>query len=427
MRKALLLAVALLAALGPAFGSGQPAKETPKELVVWHQADTPLTLKALEMVIAEFEKKNPGLKIKYQLMDMQNMKQSMSTAVPSGLGPDIFGSSIGAYLWSVIDAGLLYDMTDAYAKNKWEQRVVPWSKPYTKYKGRYWSVPNEAELVDVFYYHKEIFQQKGFAVPTQWEDLIVLADKLKKDGAATAIAAPGAFTVFNAHWEAMTHGVGVSQELLDQTCFNKGSWDRPEFERGFGLLKDLNDRQLWGKDFNAVQYPEALSLFVTKKSPMYLNGTWVLNTLIQDKTLQFDFFVPPPLKGVKGRPSINCGSGWQISAKAKNTDMALKFLDLVISEWGEKTWLENTQWVPPTRVNTSTVKLSEYQQKVLAATTLPAVAYSMFNIMPEDVNKATWAKMQEMYLGKATPKQVVETKQKVWETAIKEGRVPDPR
>jgi len=107
--------------------------------------------------------------------------------------------------------------------------------------------------------------------------------------------------------------------------------------------------------------------------------------------------------------------------------VALKFLDLVISEQGEKTWLENCQWVPPTRVNRSAVKLSEYQTKVLDATLLPAVAYSMFNIMPEDVNKATWAKMQEMYLGKATPKQVVETKQKYWETAIKENRVPDPR
>jgi len=141
MTRALLLAVAVVVAALPAFGSGQPAKETPKELVVWHQADTPLTLKALELNIAEFEKKNPGIKVKYQLMDMQNMKQSMSTAVPSGLGPDIFGSSVGAYLWSVIEAGLLYDLTDAFAKNKWEQRLVPWSKPYTKYKGRYWSVP----------------------------------------------------------------------------------------------------------------------------------------------------------------------------------------------------------------------------------------------------------------------------------------------
>jgi len=138
------------------------------------------------------------------------------------------------------------------------------------------------------------------SVPTQWEDLIIMADKLKKDGAATPIAAPGGFTVFNAHWEAMTHGVAVDQDLLDQTAFNKGSWDRPEFERGFAVLKDLNDRQLWGKDFNAVQYPEALSLFVTKKSPMYLNGTWALNTLIQDKNIQFDFFVPPPSRASRG-------------------------------------------------------------------------------------------------------------------------------
>ena len=55
----------------------------------------------------------------------------------------------------------------------------------------------------------------------------------------------------------------------------------------------------------------------------------------------------------------------------------------------------------------------------------PVAAYSMFNILPQDVNHATWSTMQKMYMGKATPEDVMKDKQEKWQIAIEEGRVPE--
>ncbi len=423
----LLLAILLLFPAYVTFGTGQGEKATEvKKISIWDQANDPGPSEALDTLIAEFETRNPGVKVERQPMDMENIRSGMKTAIASGAGPDIVGSSIGAYVWPAIEADLFLDLTEEYKNRGWDKRLQPWTRAYTSFKGHYWAVPNEAEVVSVVFYHQDIFKEKGLSVPKVWDDFIVLAEKLKAEGYDPAISNPAAVArgAFNMHYEAMMHGVAINQDLLEDTIFKKGNWNRPEFIKALKLLKVLNDRQLWPKDVNAMQWAEALTLFVSKKSALHLNGTWTLGSLTEDPNVQLDFFAPPPIPGVKGRVAINTGSGWLVSSESKYPKVALDFLDLVISAEGDKIWLEKSYWVPPTAIDTGKITLNRLQKKVLDLTLQPVAAYSMFNVMPEDVVQATIAKMQEMWLGKATPEEVMATKQKVWETAISEGRFP---
>lgn len=397
-------------------------------LTVWDQANTAKPNEAFETLIATFEEAHPGVKIEREPMGMEDIRAAMKTAIASGEGPDIIGSSIGGYVWNAIDAGLFVDLTEAYMAHGWEERVLPWTKAYTSFRGKYWSVPNEAEIVGIFY-HKDIFKEHEIAVPDNWDDFLAACEKLKQAGYDPPITTPGGIFVFNTHFESPAYGAAVPQELLDNAVFEKGSWDRPEFIKALSMIQTLNDKGYWPEDINGIQWADAFAMFFNKTSAMALNGSWLLPSIEEQRQEQPDldvgFFPFPPLPGIESRVVKNAGSGWLISSASEHPEEAIAFLDFIISKEAEKTWVEVAHWFPPVKLDTSNISMTTLEAEIWPLINSPVAAYSMFNILPQDVNQATWTTMQKMYMGKATPEDVMKAKQEQWQIAIEEGRVPE--
>jgi raffinose/stachyose/melibiose transport system substrate-binding protein len=425
-KKVVSLVMCLLTSIAVFAGGVTEKGVEPKEvkITVWYQSDTEKVTNAYEMIVAQFEKEHPGVVVESQVMDNNSIKNGMSTAIPSGLGPDILGGSIGANMWDVVSSGLLYNLTDAYQKYGWLDRIVPWAQPYIAYKDNFYTLPNEAEIVSVYFYNKKIFTENGLKVPETWDEFITLCDTLESLGYEQPIAAPGAVTLFNSHWEAMSYCSSVAKAKIDDTYFNLKSWDQPEFLHAIELLKDINDKAYWGENINAVQYAEALSLFVTGECPIYINGTWVIGDLDKYQDFDYDFFLPPVEPGIEQKAAINCGSGWQVSANSKHPDLAIEFLNMIVSASSDKIWLENCSVIPATRIDTTNLNLTKMQKKIVEITSNSQATYSLYNILPSAVNTATWAKMQEMYQNKATPQDVIDVKQKMWQKEIDAGKIP---
>jgi alpha-glucoside transport system substrate-binding protein len=61
------------------------------------------------------------------------------------------------------------------------------SKPFMDlgvYKGKHWGLPTNINLKSMVWYPKKAFDEKGYKVPTTWQELLDLSAKIKADGAA---------------------------------------------------------------------------------------------------------------------------------------------------------------------------------------------------------------------------------------------------
>ena len=50
------------------------------------------------------------------------------------------------------------------------------------YQGRYYGLPTNASLKSLIWYHLPTFEARGYAVPTTWEELVALSERMLSDG-----------------------------------------------------------------------------------------------------------------------------------------------------------------------------------------------------------------------------------------------------
>src|SRR5690554_5408172 len=120
---AIVIGVGLLATA--CTGGGSPARPEAggDSNTITYLIGQPEDAEQLDLIkqdIATFEKDNPGVKVDLNVMPNDNLRAVLQTQLRSGEGPDVFGYDTGPGFAGVLaDAGLLYDLTDAYDKYNW--------------------------------------------------------------------------------------------------------------------------------------------------------------------------------------------------------------------------------------------------------------------------------------------------------------------
>src|SRR3712207_4852827 len=97
------------------------------------------------------------------------MRTVLQTQLRSEEGPDVFNWGSGPGIGGALaDAGLLYDLTDAYEENGWE--VYDFAKERVTYDGKVYGIPGEMETVGL-YYNTQVFTDLGIDPPRTLDDL----------------------------------------------------------------------------------------------------------------------------------------------------------------------------------------------------------------------------------------------------------------
>jgi multiple sugar transport system substrate-binding protein len=146
----------LVAATFVAVGTAQ-AQQT-KELTLWtHWAAEQIKRQYVEEAIADFEKKNPGIKIKASWYEKNALYAALKTALRAGQAPDIFYAEPDQSEY--YENSFLLDLSDLNWAN-----VEPWAKQAWAYKGKPYGLPLEAWTVELYYNTKQM-SELGVKVP----------------------------------------------------------------------------------------------------------------------------------------------------------------------------------------------------------------------------------------------------------------------
>src|SRR3954451_4426900 len=187
----------------------------------------PIT-KIIDGYAADFEKENPGIKLKpiYSGSYQESITKAL-TAVKSG-APPVMSILLSTDMFTLIDEDAVVPFDDLIRSNEdraWLKSFYPAFMENSQTGGKTWGIPFQRSTI-VLYYNKEMFKDAGLDAnkpPANWSELVQYAQKLtKRDGAGKVtqwgIQIPSSgfpYWLFQAL--AIENGVNLANEAGTQT------------------------------------------------------------------------------------------------------------------------------------------------------------------------------------------------------------------
>ncbi|MDB2324496.1 extracellular solute-binding protein [Alphaproteobacteria bacterium] len=285
--------------------------------------------KAFEYIIEKFESENPDVTVEWNLFDHEGYKQSIRNFLNTN-PPDVANWYAGNRMRPFVKAGLFEDVSDIWDDNGWQDGDLTGSMSHAKKSmtiaGRQWGVPYTYYQWGV-YYRKDIFEQMGIAVPTNWEEFVAACAKLKAGGVTPITigtkylwTAAGVFDYLNLR----TNGYEFHMDLTN----GKVPYTDPRVQATFDKWDDLVKPGYFLENHAAYSWQEALTPMVKGEAAMYVMGNFAVSPLreagLTDDQLGF-FQFPEITQGLPMAEEAPTDTV-HIPSNAKNKTDAKRFL-----------------------------------------------------------------------------------------------------
>ena len=351
-------------------------------------------MKDMEGLKGEFEKANPGIKVKFQVMEEGDLRSAVTNDVANKAGQyDIV--TIGAYevpQWGA--NGWLTDLSPSLAEGNYDVAdILPPVRDALSANGKQYAVPFYGES-SILMYNKEILDAAGVKISNKptWQEVAAAAKKVNSPAHAGIclrgkpgwgdLFAPLTTVVqtFGGNWYDMQWNAKVNS---------------PEFVQAVTFYKDLL-AAAGEKDPVSYSFNECLTALKTGKVAMWYDASVAASMLEADDS---------PVKGKMGyahAPVVKTKeSGWlwswnlAVPANTQHKDAAIKFVKWATSKEYHKLVGTKLGWslVPP-GARTSTYEIPEYKAAAAAYAPITLEVMSAVNPKQPGVNPQPWVGIQ---------------------------------
>jgi len=326
--------------------SAAPAAET-KPAATAEQAVVKLTIatnhfdddtsKPYDYAVAELKKEMPNVELTLQAYQQDN-GQKIKTQMATGDMPDIIDTS-----WEIMQIGsksnniLTLDSAPETAQFKKDLNKGNEAKLIAP-DGHVYGYPYAGVEFIILYYNKKLFAEAGVQAPIKTIDQ--MKDAAKKFNAKGIIP----LAIF-------------SKEKWIGNSFLQGFMTREE-PKGFGVLngasetpaalklaakqvEELQTAGVFAKNATQTNYDQASSLFYQGKAAMFVNGQWEIASSQKNLGDNVDFMNFPAKdeatydKAIFAMNGTGDPSGFAVSAKTKNKEVAIKVAAFMARKYAE--------------------------------------------------------------------------------------------
>lgn len=304
-------AAGLTACSGDDGGSGDSTSGGDVEMTFWHNSTTGEGKAYWDSTVKDFEAANPGVTIKIQAIQNEDMDGKLQTALNSGDAPDIFMARGGGKLADVVAAGQAQEIVVDDAT-----KTATGDAAYSAFTidGKVYGMPMSI-LPGGIYYSKDLFAQAGITeTPKTIEDLEGAVDKLKAAGIAPiALGAKDAWPA--AHWYYFFALRACSQDTLDKAAADM-TFDDPCWQKAGDDLAAFSDTDPFNEGFLTTSAQQgagsSAGLVANHQAAMELMGAWdpgVIASLTPDQKPLADlaWFPFPEISGGDGEAGAMMG------------------------------------------------------------------------------------------------------------------------
>jgi len=396
------------AAGDPSAGAGDGGEVTGTLRFLVEAPEDPAQLDPLREQIADFEARNPGITVELESAPLDTLRTTLQPQLRSGEGPDVFNWGSGpAFGGAFAEAGLLYDLTDAYEEFGWP--IYGFARDQVTFDGRVMGVPGEMETIGLFY-NVDLFEELGIEEPTSLDELTAAAETIKAAG-IIPIAVHDAEGWQGGHLLSMALSSRVGGDGMEALLSGEASWDSDDVVAALQTWQDFNEAGYLPPTPTAVDYDTGNSLFFSGEAAILPNGSWLVNDIPE---VDFEVgYIPFPAPDGPGIFTAGLGSGPYISANTEYPEAALQFVNYLVSPEYGRFMVEQLTVIPPFPLDTADLEVSPLFAQVLDDTSSFAGGEGEFgaNIdvrSTELFNEAMWNGVQGILTGQMTPEEAAQ-------------------
>ena len=419
------LAAALLVALLPAVAAAQVEVSFYYPVAV----GGPIT-KIIDGFAADFEKENPGVKIRpiYSGSYQESIAKAL-TAVKSG-EPPVTSILLSTDMFTLIDEDAIVPF-DEIAKSAddqaWVKTFYPAFMENSQTGGKTWGIPFQRSTI-VLYWNKEMFKEAGLdpnRPPANWSEQLEYAQKLTRRDAGGKVTQWGiqipssGFPYWLFQALAIQNGVNLMNAAGTETYY-----DRPEVIGALQYWVDLARKHKVHPE-GIVEWGTTPKDFFERKMAMMWTTTGNLTNVRNNA--KFDFGVAM-LPAGKQRGSPTGGGNFYVFKKSTpaQREAALKFIKWITQPARAAQWGIDTGYVAvrPDAFDTPAMKqyVAGFPAAAVARDQLPYAKAELSTHDNQRVTKALNDGLQAALTGTKTPEQAMKDAQREAERLLRPYR-----
>jgi sn-glycerol 3-phosphate transport system substrate-binding protein len=339
---------AVLAAACSLFAAGVAQAQTEVSFYYPVAVGGPIT-KIIDGFAADFEKENPGIKLKpiYSGSYQESITKAL-TAVKSG-EPPVMSILLSTDMFTLIDEEAIVPF-DPLIKTPddqaWLKSFYPAFMENSQTGGKTWGIPFQRSTI-VLYYNKEMFKEAGLdpnKPPATWAEMTAAAQKLTKRDASGKVTQWGVQIPSSGfpYWLFQALAIENGVNLMNQAG-TEVYYDKPEVIGALQYWVDLVNKYKVHPE-GIVEWGTTPKDFFERKVAMIWTTTGNLTNI--KTNAKFDFGVAM-LPASKQRGSPTGGGNFYIFAKSSpaQREAAMKFIKWVTSPQRAAQWGIDTGYV----------------------------------------------------------------------------------
>ena len=185
------------------------------------------------------------------------------------------------------------------------------------------------------FYNKGLFAEKGWEVPTTWDEMWELGDKAKAEGISLFTYPTTGY--FDAFFYALMYTVGGPEFFEKATHYEEGIWETEEAQQCFDIVAKLatyteptTPAQANDQDFTKNQ-----QLVLDNKALFMPNGNWIIGEMAEAPRadgFEWGMMALPAVEDGGDRYSYTFFEQAWVPAGAANQDAAKQFLAFLYSD-----------------------------------------------------------------------------------------------
>ena len=413
-------AVALVAAIA--------AAQAPVEVPFYYPVAVggPIT-KIIDGLAADFEKENPGIKMKpiYSGSYQESITKAL-TAVKSG-DPPVTSILLSTDMFTLIDEDAIVPFDELIKTpddQAWLRSFYPGFMENSQTGGKTWGIPFQRSTI-VLYYNKDAFKEAGLdpnRPPANWKEQVEYAQKLTKRDASGKVTQWGIQIPSSGfpYWLFQALAVQAGTNLMN-SAGTQTYYDRPEVIEGLTYWIDLVNKYKVHPE-GIVEWGTTPKDFFEKKVAMMWTTTGNLTNVRTNA--KFDFGVAM-LPAGKQRGSPTGGGNFYLFKKSTpaQREAAFKFIKWVTTPQRAAQWGIDTGYVAVRADAWSTPAMKTYVDGFpAAAVARDQLPYAKAELSTHDnqrVTKALNDGLQAALTGTKTPEQAMKDAQRESERLLR--------
>lgn len=402
MKKVLMVLITLLVIVSGVFLFMPKNAENDNEVIFWTLQMNDFS-DYMNGVIAEFEKENPDIKIKWIDVPFSEGEKRTLASVLSDNPPDLINLNPD-FSATLAQKGTLYEIPLS-STQQFNDEIIE----SLKYNNKLYSLPWYATSA-VTIYNKKLIDKAGVQVPKTYKEIGEIAPAVKEK-TSTYVFLPN--ITENDTMLKILNKFGVSAA---DTINSEKSIEVFEF------FKELYMKNLIPRESITQTHREALEKYMSEKIVLFQAGANFLNMIKENAPTTYENTdVAPQITGELGQNDFSL-MNFVIPLRAKHKDEALKFALFLTND---KNQLELAKLTNIIATNKQTLKddfYTKYDDKDLMSKARVISARQLNKVQPalksernqKDINNIINSAVQEILLNKSDTKSILDKVAKDW-------------